>query len=123
MRHILACLCLISGFTFSCAGNDPDSCAFRARDGSCAVVASSTGALECKLDDHALCETVTSFIESGKGATPVASTSAALVNTGVGAGGSVRIRPPSLVCEPDGTFMCTCCSVGAGCYPCPTKLF
>ena len=25
------------------------------------------------------------------------------------------------VCEPDGTFMCTCCSVKAGCYPCPTK--
>jgi len=25
------------------------------------------------------------------------------------------------VCEPDGTFMCTCCDVHAGCYPCPTK--
>jgi hypothetical protein len=26
------------------------------------------------------------------------------------------------VCEPDGTFMCTCCDVKAGCYPCPKKL-
>ena len=25
------------------------------------------------------------------------------------------------VCEPEGTFMCTCCSVKAGCYPCPVK--
>ena len=25
------------------------------------------------------------------------------------------------VCEPEGTFMCTCCDVHAGCYPCPTK--
>ena len=124
MRRILAYSCLITAFTVSCAGSDPDRCAFASSDGSCAVTASSTGALECKLDDRALCETVTAFIENGNG---VASTSSALVNTGVGVGAGVggitQLRPPSLICEPDGTFMCTCCSVKAGCYPCPTKLF
>ena len=121
MRNLSIYLALICMFTISCAGADPERCAFQSRDGSCAVTASSTGALECKLDDQALCETVTAFVQNGKG--EVASTSSALIDTGVGVGGLSRMRPPSLVCEPDGTFMCTCCSVGAGCYPCPKKLF
>ena len=123
MRRILAISSLMAAFSLSCAGADPDRCAFQSQDGSCAVTSSSTGAFECKLDDQALCETVTAYLQNGKG---VASTSAALVSTGVGVGniGNItQLRPPSLVCEPEGTFMCTCCSVGAGCYPCPAKLF
>jgi len=119
MRRILAGLMLFSAFISACASGDRDSCAFQSQDGSCAVVASTTGALECKLDDHELCETVTAFVASGRES--VASTSAALVNTGANVG--IQLRPPSLVCEPDGTFMCTCCSVSSGCYPCPKKLF
>lgn len=121
MRKMLICLSLVATFAVACAGGDPDRCAFESRDGTCAVVASTTGALECKLDDEALCKTVTEYIANGKGA--VASTSSALINTGASPGELNRLRPPSLVCEPDGTFMCTCCSVSSGCYPCPKKLY
>ncbi|HKO53473.1 MAG TPA: hypothetical protein VJV79_37445 [Polyangiaceae bacterium] len=116
MRKNLTWLSLISAFTLSCAGSDPDRCAFQAQDGSCAVTASSTGALECKLDDSALCSTVTAFVESRAGG--AASSSSALIDTGATVGGLSQLRL-SRVCEPDGTFMCTCCSVKAGCYPCP----
>ena len=111
MRKILALLSLVSAFTFSCASSAPDNCAFQARDGSCAVVASSTGALECRLDDNDLCKTVTAFVENRHEGVATS----ALIKTGGTIGGT------SLVCEPDGTFMCTCCGVKTGCYPCPKK--
>lgn len=63
MRKVLATWSLVSAFTVSCASSAPDDCAFRAQDGRCAVVASSTGALECRLEDADLCETVTAFVE------------------------------------------------------------
>lgn len=113
MRHfLLATVSLVSMFIISCAEDSVDDCAFQTQDGSCAVVVSATGALECKLDDAALCETMTTFLDTGEES--VRGTSAALIGTGGGGG-------TSLYCEPDGTFMCTCCSVKAGCYPCPTK--
>ena len=114
MRNILALLSVVGAFTLSCAGSDPDSCAFKAQDGSCAVTASSSGALECRLDDSALCQTVTAFVASRTQGDGVATS--ALINTGTIGGGT------SLVCEPEGTFMCTCCGVKTGCYPCPKKV-
>jgi hypothetical protein len=99
----------------ACSADAPDDCAFEAQDGSCAVTVSS-GALECNLDDAALCDTLTTFLDAGR--EDIGQTSAALVNTGVGTG-TGPVLMPSLVCEPPGTFMCTCCSVKAGCYPCP----
>lgn len=117
MQRLLAILTLWCALTISCTGDVQDDCAFEAADGSCAVlVSSSSGALECKLDDAALCGTVTSFLESGEPA--VAGDSAALVGQGTRVGGGGL----PVVCEPDGTFMCTCCSVKAGCYPCPKNL-
>jgi hypothetical protein len=112
MRRIaLAFLMLISTFTVACAGGDSqDDCAFRAQDGTCAVVVSEAGDLECKLDDAALCHTMTAYLDTGEAA--LAGSSAAQINF---------VGGMSLVCEPDGTFMCTCCSVKAGCYPCPKK--
>jgi hypothetical protein len=114
-RVLLAILTAWCALIISCTGDVQEGCAFEAEDGSCAVLASSSGALDCKLDDAALCGTVTSFLESGEAAT-VADT-AALVSqsTRIGGGGLAA------VCEPDGTFMCHCCSVRAGCYPCPKK--
>src|SRR6478752_7910779 len=80
MRNILASLSLVSAFCISCAGSAPDNCAFRAQDGSCAVTASSSGALECQLDDSALCQTVTAFVANRKQGEGVATS--ALINTG-----------------------------------------
>lgn len=111
MRKVLATWSLVSAFTVSCASSAPDDCAFRAQDGRCAVVASSTGALECRLEDADLCETVTAFVEHRQDDV----VSSPLINSGRKMGGT------SLVCEPDGTFMCTCCGVKTGCYPCPKK--
>ena len=107
----LVCLSIVA-----CSAEAPDDCAFEAQDGSCAVTVSSGGALACHLDDEALCNTVTTFLDDGQDA--IGQTSAALVNTGAGPGPG-PVLMPSLVCEPPGTFMCTCCSVKAGCYPCP----
>lgn len=119
-RLYLAMLTALCAFVISCTGDVQGDCAFQADDGTCAVVVSGSGALECRLDDAALCATMTSFLETGDetGEETVASSTAALVNSGARIGGGGL----SLVCEPDGTFMCHCCSVKAGCYPCPKKV-
>lgn len=117
MRQVLlSMLTLASAFIISCGGSGADDCAFQAQDGSCAATVSTTGALVCELDDAALCDTMTAFIEGGEPS--VASSSAALVSTGRRIGGGQL----SVVCEPEGTFMCNCCSIQAGCYPCPKKV-
>jgi len=108
---------LVCATILACSAETPDDCAFEAQDGSCAVSVSSGGALECNLDDAALCNTLTTFLETDGEA--IGQTSSALVNTGAGPGPIGPVLMPSLVCEPPGTFMCTCCSVKAGCYPCP----
>lgn len=108
---------LVCASIVACSAEAPDDCAFEAQDGSCAVTVSKGGALECNLDDVALCNTVTTFLDPGQEA--LGQTSAALVNTGAGPGPGGPVLMPSLVCEPPGTFMCTCCSVKAGCSPCP----
>jgi hypothetical protein len=114
MNHGLLLVTLVSASIIACGGGDAsdDDCAFRAQDGSCAVTLSSSGAYECQLEDAALCNTVTGFLENGT--ETIGQSTAALHSAGGG------ISPaPSLICEPPGTFMCTCCSVSAGCYRCP----
>src|SRR5688500_11543013 len=102
-RFFLTMLTLCCAFILSCAASAPDDCAFQAQDGTCAIELSESGDLVCTLDDAALCKTMIAHVEGDEES--LGSSSAALRGGGGPIGGGT-----ALVCEPDGTFMCTCCS-------------
>jgi hypothetical protein len=60
----------------------------------------------CQHENTQICDVVTKYLQTRE-----------LRNIQV----TPELRGLNEVCEPDGTFMCTCCSVKAGCYPCPVK--
>jgi hypothetical protein len=88
------------GATALAAENKTSVCAFEDGTKKCVV------GFKCEHDNTELCDVVIQYLKTRKLLDVRAATE----------------RRLNEVCEPDGTFMCTCCDVKAGCYPCPTKL-
>ena len=94
---------VFGGMSVAFAQNQKPMCAFE--DGAtkkCVV------GFVCESEDTKTCDVVINYLKTRE-----------LRNIQVTA--EMRRGGLNEVCEPDGTFMCTCCDVKAGCYPCPTK--
>ena len=92
---------VLGGMSVAFAQNQKSMCAFE--DGAtkkCVV------GFVCEHENTEICDVVIKYLKTRE-----------LRNIRV----TPEMRGLNEVCEPEGTFMCTCCDVKAGCYPCPTK--